>query len=65
MRVLSIDPDPHGGSWVLLDRAARPAGFHLKAPMSAVCATIHAADHVVVEDFQSYGMGFPLGSPTI
>ena len=62
-RVLAIDPDPNGGSWVLFreDQSIQAHGWQTPIVELADFAALRA-DHVVVEGFQSYGM--PVGAST-
>ena len=60
-RVLAVDPDPNGGSWVLFREDQSIADHGWQEPiieLAALAAVV--ADHVVVEGFQSYGM--PVGA---
>ena len=60
-RVMAIDPDPNGGSWVLFDSYQRLVGHGWREPIDELCGLIQrdAVQNVVVEDIQSYGM--PVG----
>ena len=66
MRILSIDPDPNGGSWVLLDESGEVLDHGYQEQRGVLFNSIRAATGVVtvvVEGIQN--MGMPMGNPTI
>lgn len=58
--LLAVDPDPHGGTWVRMNRNGEVNAFQLQEPterlIKIVCGAISPDDHVIVEGIQSYGM---------
>ena len=57
-RVLAIDPDPNGGSWVLFGADQKITCHGWREPIEKLCYFIRdwGVENVVVENLQSYGM---------
>ena len=57
-RVLAIDPDPDGGSYVLFDSQQGLVDYGWREHIQYLCSIIHLeeTDQVVVENLQCYGM---------
>lgn len=63
MRLLAIDPDPNGGSWVFVDQDGKLFGYAWRDSIDNIVETEMQwpfLRHTVVEDLQSYGM--PVGA---
>ncbi len=62
-KLLAIDPDPNGGSWVLFNSEQKLIAMGYQDPIEKLTYMIEdwAPVDVVVEGVQSYGPGVPVG----